>query len=115
MAKLFPFHGYRYSSEKIERMADVVTQPYDKISPEMKKHYLDKHPSNIVRVIKNPNYGEADEHLTRWIQQGVLRRDQRALFLPLSTDVRVRGAHLFPTGRHRTTLPGRCRFGCQRT
>ncbi len=56
MAKLFPFHGYRYSSEKIEKMADVVTQPYDKISPEMKKHYLDKHPSNIVRVIKNPNY-----------------------------------------------------------
>ena len=82
MAKLFPFHGYRYSSEKIERMADVVTQPYDKISPEMKKHYLDKHPSNIVRVIKNPNYGEADEHLTRWIQQGVLRRDQAPSFYP---------------------------------
>ena len=75
MAKLFPFQGYRYSTEKIEKITDVVTQPYDKISAEMKQNYLDKNPFNIVRVIKNPDYAKASQYLNQWIQQKVLKKD----------------------------------------
>lgn len=82
MAKLFPFQGYRYSTEKIEKIADVVTQPYDKISPEMKQNYLEKNPFNIVRVIKNPDYARASHHLNQWIQQEVLKKDMTASFYP---------------------------------
>lgn len=82
MAKLFPFQGYRYSTEKIEKITDVVTQPYDKISAEMKQNYLDKNPFNIVRVIKNPDYAKASQYLNQWIQQKVLKKDTTASFYP---------------------------------
>ena len=35
MARIFPFRGLRYNPEKI-KPAEVVTQPYDKITPEMR-------------------------------------------------------------------------------
>ena len=82
MANLFPFQGYRYSNEKIEKISDVVTQPYDKISTEMKQNYLDKNPFNIVRVIKNPDYAKASHYLNQWIQQEVLKKDTTASFYP---------------------------------
>ena len=53
MAEVFPFRGYRYSTEEITTLDDVVTQPYDKISEPMRQEYLERHPYNIVRVIKN--------------------------------------------------------------
>lgn len=82
MARLFPFRGYRYDGRKIEQLSDVVSQPYDKISPEMLDGYLKRHPYNIARVIKNPNYSEAAGYLQRWIDEGVLRQDPSAAFYP---------------------------------
>ena len=56
MGNLFPFRAYRYSPERVGSIGNVVTQPYDKITPEMREAYLRRHDMNIVRVIKNPNY-----------------------------------------------------------
>src|SRR5579862_1984022 len=39
MANIFPFQAYRYTS-KAGALQGVVTQPYDKISPEMQQGYL---------------------------------------------------------------------------
>lgn len=82
MAHLFPFKAFRYSSALVQNPADVVTQPYDKITPDMRSRYLERHPFNIVRVIKNPDYQDASSHLKRWIEESVLERDPVPGFYP---------------------------------
>ncbi len=50
MAKIFPFRALRYNPSKV-KPAEVVTQPYDKITPEMQDRYYAASPYNLVRVI----------------------------------------------------------------
>ena len=50
MAKIFPFQPYRYTL-KAGSLSDVVTQPYDKISPAMQAKYQAQSPYNLVRII----------------------------------------------------------------
>ena len=50
MAQIYPFRALRYDTMRV-RMEDVVTQPYDKISPEMQQRYYDESPYNLVRII----------------------------------------------------------------
>ncbi len=50
MARIYPFRALRYDTDKV-RMEDVVTQPYDKITPLMQQAYYDRSPFNLIRVI----------------------------------------------------------------
>ena len=50
MATIFPFQPYRYTA-KAGALQDLATQPYDKISPEMRQRYLQASPYNLVRII----------------------------------------------------------------
>ncbi len=50
MARLYPFRALRYNTERV-RMEDVVTEPYDKISPAMQQRYYERSPVNLIRVI----------------------------------------------------------------
>lgn len=71
-------------------MASLVTQPYDKISPEMQARYLAASPYNLVRVIlgeHRPSDNDADNVYTRaskylrdWIQEGILEQDRAPAF-----------------------------------
>ena len=90
MAQIFPFQPYRYSP-RAGRLSDLVTQPYDKISPDMRARYLDLNPHNLVRIILGERlpsddsassvYTRAAAHLTDWIARGVLVREpQPCLF-----------------------------------
>jgi len=84
MARIAPFQPYRYTAAAGE-LRDVVTQPYDKISPEMQAAYLAASPYNLVRVILGQAqagdsatdnvYTRAAGYLEAWIQAGVLARD----------------------------------------
>jgi uncharacterized protein (DUF1015 family) len=84
MATIFPFQPYRYSP-KAGPLQDLVTQPYDKISPEMRQRYLAASPYNLVRVIlgeRHPSDSESDNVYTRaahyldaWTAEGILARD----------------------------------------
>jgi uncharacterized protein (DUF1015 family) len=84
LARIYPFQPYRYTPAA-GRLQDVVTQPYDKITPEMQARYLAQSPNNLVRVIlgeRKPGDGESDNvytraaaHLDAWIGSGVLARD----------------------------------------
>jgi len=98
MAELYPFRGYRYDEAKVGNIGDVVTQPYDKISPEMRLAYLERHPDNVARVIKNPDYQDAAEHLSRWIADGVLKGDQVPSFYPYEQVFEYEGASLSRLG-----------------
>ena len=84
MAHIFPFRALRYNQERV-RISDVVTQPYDKITPAMQAHYYDASPSNLVRIVlgqSEPGDGEGHNVYTRakasftdWRRQGVLQSD----------------------------------------
>jgi uncharacterized protein (DUF1015 family) len=65
MARIYPFRALRYDPARVH-MEDVVTQPYDKISPEMQQHYYESSPYNLIRVIlgkKEPTDTEAQDFL----------------------------------------------------
>ncbi|MGQ9734570.1 MAG: DUF1015 domain-containing protein [Candidatus Bipolaricaulia bacterium] len=80
MAEIFPFRGIRYNPEKVD-LSEVVTQPYDKITPEMQEGYYLRSPYNFVRIDLNRSpgeqrYTEAKETLERWLAEGIMIRDQ---------------------------------------
>jgi len=84
MASIFPFQPYRYTARAGE-LRRLVTQPYDKISRDMRQRYLAASPHNLVRVIlgeRFPADSESDNVYTRaaacldtWIDAGILARD----------------------------------------
>src|ERR1700739_2703198 len=86
MAEIFPFHAYRYNPERIE-LADVVTQPYDKITAAMQERYATVSAYNLITVEKaKPSlsdssadnvYTRAEKALEQWIREGVMVRDSR--------------------------------------
>jgi uncharacterized protein (DUF1015 family) len=50
MAEISPFRALRYDCQRVE-LSRVVTQPYDKITPEMQDRYYAASPYNLVRII----------------------------------------------------------------
>jgi uncharacterized protein (DUF1015 family) len=91
LARIYPFQPLRYT-EKAGPIANLVTQPYDKISPEMQASYLAKSPYNLVRVIlgeRKPGDTDGDNvdtraaaHLDRWVADGILARDSEPGIYP---------------------------------
>src|SRR5438876_394800 len=98
MAKIFPFAAYRYS-ETAGPLADLVTQPYDKISPAMRQRYLAQSPYNLVRLILGEPeasdtatsnvYTRAAQGFTDWIDGGILKRDEEPSLFAYFQEFRV--------------------------
>jgi uncharacterized protein (DUF1015 family) len=95
MAAIFPFQALRYDPSKVSP-ADVVTQPYDKITPTMQAEYYAASPYNLVRVIlgkaqaddsdKENVYTRASASLQQWRDEGVLVPDpQPSIYLYTQT------------------------------
>jgi uncharacterized protein (DUF1015 family) len=84
MARIFPFRGLRYNPSKVA-LGEVVTQPYDKITPQMQDRYYADSPYNLVRIIlgkprTGDNEGEnvytrAAAFVQEWREEGVLTVD----------------------------------------
>ncbi|MCZ6769287.1 MAG: DUF1015 domain-containing protein, partial [Acidobacteria bacterium] len=91
MAQVLPFRAYRYNPERIDEIGDVLTQPYDKISPAMLRDYLGRHPCNIARVIKNRNHQDAGQLLKQWMQEGDLKQDDLSSFYPYEQEFEFDG------------------------
>jgi len=132
MARIYPFRALRYDPARVN-MEDVVTQPYDKISPEMQQRYYDASPYNLIRVIlgkKEPSdteesnvYTRAAESLSEWRKEKILAEESEpALYgyaqtytVPGSDEVRERRGfialgHLYDYAdkvvyRHEQTFP----------
>ncbi len=117
MARIYPFRALRYDTSRVQ-MEDVVTQPYDKITPEMQQRYYEASPYNLVRVILGKHepddteaqdflpageqahnvYTRAAEWLRQWRKEGILAEEaEPALYgysqtytVPHSSEVRER-------------------------
>jgi len=84
MADIHPFRALRYDLQKVSA-AQVVTQPYDKITPAMQDRYYAASPYNLVRIIlgrRGADENAGDNVYTRaaayardWRAQGILRQD----------------------------------------
>ncbi len=84
VATIFPFRAWRYAADRVA-VSDVVTQPYDKISPAMQEAYYKASPYNLVRIILGkhlPGDGEFENVYTRaaacfreWRQAGILQQE----------------------------------------
>lgn len=84
MADILPFRALRYDLQRVSA-ADVVTQPYDKITATMQERYYAASPYNLVRIIlgrRQAGDNTADSVYTRaaaysrdWRAQGILRQD----------------------------------------
>jgi uncharacterized protein (DUF1015 family) len=84
MADIRPFRALRFDPQRV-LPAKVVTQPYDKISPEMQERYYSASPYSLVRIILGRHepkdntehnvYTRAAGYFHDWRTQGILRQD----------------------------------------
>ena len=101
MAEILPFRALHYDPRKISDLGAVVTQPYDKISPEMQARYYGLSPYNLVRIIRGrtlPEDGPADNVYVRaardfqaWIKSGVLVSEHEPAIYPYHQEYEVPG------------------------
>ena len=101
MAHIYPFRAWRYNPSAV-RLDDVVTQPYDKITPAMQQAYYQRSPYNLVRIIlglpelfdgeRGENvYTRAARDVRAWREQGVLVRESEPCIYAYAQRFRVPG------------------------
>ena len=101
MARIYPFRATRYNPTAV-RIEDVVTQPYDKITPAMQQVYYGRSPYNLVRVILglpelfdepgvNDVYTRAARDFREWRENGVLQTENDPSIFAYSQRFQVPG------------------------
>jgi uncharacterized protein (DUF1015 family) len=100
MARLYPFRALRYDPTRVN-MTDVVTQPYDKITPAMQEAYYAASPYNLIRVIlgkHHPTDTDADNVYTRaaatlkaWRAEAILKEESDPALYGYSQTYKVPG------------------------
>ncbi len=102
MASIYPFRAWRYNPSSV-KLEDVVTQPYDKISPAMQQAYYQRSPYNLVRIILGlPElfdaergesvYSRAARDFSAWREQGVLTREKAPCVFAYAQRFKVPGS-----------------------
>jgi uncharacterized protein (DUF1015 family) len=102
MASIYPFRAWRYNPASV-RLDEVVTQPYDKISPAMQQAYYQRCPYNLVRIIlglpelfdaeRNESvYTRAAGDFRAWREQGILIQEKSPCVFAYSQRFQVPGS-----------------------
>ncbi len=96
MATVVPFRGILYNPEKIQSLADVVTPPYDVISPQAQSAYYQRHPNSMVRLILGKKFEtdastqnshtRAAEYYQSWLASEILKQDEKTALYLTATD-----------------------------
>jgi uncharacterized protein (DUF1015 family) len=102
MAEIQPFHAFRYDPDRVS-LPEVLTQPYDKITPAMQERYYSASPYNLITVEKgralpsdspeNNVYTRAAGKIDEWIAEHVLVKDGAPSVYIYSQDFVVPGTH----------------------
>jgi uncharacterized protein (DUF1015 family) len=89
MAEIQPLQGILYNTQRV-KPGDVLTQPYDKITPEMRERYLKLSHYNLIRIElgkEEPGDNDSTNRYTRardlyqaWRRDDVLHRSAKAAF-----------------------------------
>ncbi len=97
MVEILPFNGIRYAKDiDIEK---VVAPPYDIITDEEVDGYHNRHKNNIIRLIlgekyegdtpENNSYTRARAYFNKWLEEGVLKKDERPSIYVLEQEYSV--------------------------
>jgi uncharacterized protein (DUF1015 family) len=103
MARIYPFRAWHYNASAV-RLDDVVTQPYDKISPAMQQGYYQRSPYNLVRIILGlPElfdaergesvYSRAARDFKAWREQGILTQEKEPCVFAYSQRFKAPGSN----------------------
>ncbi|MCI9273419.1 MAG: DUF1015 domain-containing protein [Clostridiales bacterium] len=80
MAEIKPFRALRFDTQAAGDIRELCCPPYDIISEQQRRQYLDVNEHNVVRLElpkgENP-YEEAGALLRQWQDEGILKRDQQ--------------------------------------
>ena len=92
MSLVSPFVGLLFDGSIVGSHDLVTTPPYDVISDDERRHYLDASPYNVIRLVLGPDdtgdggagdkYRQAASELETWRSNGVLVPTDRASFYP---------------------------------
>jgi uncharacterized protein (DUF1015 family) len=112
MARLYPFRALRYDPARVN-LENVVTQPYDKITPAMQQRYYEASPYNLIRVILGKHepgdtepqeflptgeeahnvYTRAAEYLNDWRRNRILAEESEPAIYGYSQNYTVPGTN----------------------
>ena len=108
MTRIQPFRGWRYNvaAAGAASLNELLTPPYDVISPAQQASYYNRHPDNVVRIeLARDQPGDDDAHnrftraaatLADWQRIGILRQEAApAIYL-------LRESYTLPDGRSAT-------------
>jgi uncharacterized protein (DUF1015 family) len=101
MAHIYPFRALHYNPAKVPDVAKVVTQPYDKVTPEMQARYYELSPYNLVRIIRGRQRPEDDAQddvyvraaraFREWIEDRILVSPSEPALYPYYQEYEVPG------------------------
>ncbi len=102
MALIAPFRALRYDPSRV-RPVEVVTQPYDKITPALQDRYYSASPHNLVRIIlgrkepddtpQNSVYTRAAGFFQDWRRQGIFLQDAQPAIYPYTQTFEAPGGY----------------------
>jgi uncharacterized protein (DUF1015 family) len=108
MVKIAPFHGFRYSRDRVPDFDSVVSPPYDVIGPELQKKLHEASEYNVAHVIKgkkldddsedNNEFTRARRMLDEWIDKGVLVRESEPSIYVIAQEFEVEGRRMTRAG-----------------
>ncbi|MBD3405367.1 MAG: DUF1015 family protein [Candidatus Lokiarchaeota archaeon] len=108
MVRVIPFKAYRYNKDKISDMSKVVSPPYDIIKGAKIDKLQSLSPYNISWIIKNKpqdddtetnnQYTRARDLLSKWIEEGALKQDEKDSFYIYGWNFTIDGNELFRFG-----------------
>lgn len=99
MARIFPFRALRYNLAQVSAQ-DVVTQPYDKITPAMQQGYYQRSAYNLCRIVlrmpelfdkEGDIYANAARDFAAWREAGILEQEQQPCIFGYSQRFSVPG------------------------
>lgn len=90
MAEVIPFQMVHYNPDYSESLSNLITPPYDVISPEEQESFYNANPNNIIRLVlgkqfagdtdENNRYTRAANTLKKWMTDHVLVRKPKPGF-----------------------------------
>ncbi len=104
MAEIVPFRGIRYAAARGRALGYLIAPPYDLVSQEQRDELLRRSPHNAIHITLGEDrtgddavsnkYTRAAAYWSRWLGEGVLRRDPTPALYPLEQSFWA------PDGRH---------------
>ena len=85
MVDILPLNGLFYNENKIRNISNVISPPYDVISPTFEKKIYNLDPYNIINLIlpkgdSKEKYKNVNKILNNWIENNILKFDSKKCF-----------------------------------